>query len=106
MFQHEKSTRNASRDVLLILIKFNGEPPNITKECFTLKTSENSFEVYLASRQLPELSEISVSYSNVSDKIFKIFKNFDTFNFYLGVKVYVIHDWNYLEEQTLSNFQN
>ena len=41
MFQHEKSTRNASRDVLLILIKFNGEPPNITKECFTLKTSEN-----------------------------------------------------------------
>lgn len=104
MFQHEKSTRNASRDVLLILIKFNGEPPNITKECFTLKTSENSFEVYLASLQLPELSEISCS--NVSDKIFKSFKNFDTFNSYLGVKVYVIHDWNYLEEQTLLNFQN
>ena len=104
MFQHEKSTRNASRDVLLILIKFNGGPPNITKECFTLKTSENSFEVYLASRQLPELSEISCS--NVSDKIFKSFKNFDTFNSSLGVKVYVIHDWNYLEEQTLSNFQN
>ena len=74
MFQHEKSTRNASRDVLLILIKFNGEPPNITKECFTLKTSENKEFLLVSKYTLHHVSYLNCQKFHVQMYLTKFLK--------------------------------